>query len=82
MIILEKIAIVLLIGCVIYLWNKFIVPFVIKTVGNFHRKHNSKNLNRQPVKFAVQNEAIIIRVFSIFYWIAGLLISLGIIMDR
>jgi len=39
----------------IYLWNKFVPNFIVKSGSNFHRKFNKKNLNRQPIKFVLAN---------------------------
>ncbi len=81
MTIIEKLGSILLITLIVYLWNKFITPFVINRVVTFHNNHNSKNLGRQPIKFVVQNEASIIKIISISYWLAATLIIFGIIKD-
>jgi len=54
----------------IYLWNKFVPNFIVKSGSNFHRKFNKKNLNRQPIKFVLANEENIIKFYKSFFWIA------------
>ncbi len=65
----------------IFLWNRFVVKYMIKSVGNFHKKNNSKNLNKQPIKFFIDNEDSIHKVFSAFYWFGGIVIAYGILFD-
>ena len=81
MTIIEKLSTILFIILIVYLWNKFITPLIINRLVTFHKKHNSKNLGRQPIKFVVQNEASIIKIISISYWLAATLIIFGIIKD-
>ncbi|SDS03078.1 hypothetical protein SAMN05216503_1749 [Polaribacter sp. KT25b] len=78
---LAKIGEVLLIVFFVYLWNKFIVTTLIKKVTGFHKKYNSKNINKQPVKFAVDNELNIIKYTQYFYWFGCLLISIEILFN-
>ena len=57
----------------IYLWNHFLIPFMIGTVVKFHKRHNKENLNKQPVKFLIQNESKIVFVYQSFFWIGAIL---------
>jgi len=66
--------VVLILG-LIYLWNRFIIKFMIKHLIGFHKKYNKKNLNSQPIKFVIDNEGRIYSTFCAFYWIGGLVIS-------
>jgi hypothetical protein len=70
--------IIVVIG-IVYLVNRFLVPYVFNILIGFHEKYNSKNLNRQPIKFVMENKAKLIKGFSIFYWVAGAIIIYGIL---
>ena len=78
---ISKIGQILFIVVLIYLWNKFIVKLLIGTVVNFHKKNNVKNLNKQPIKFFVENELKIINIAKLFYWFGGIIIIVGIITE-
>jgi len=78
---ISKIGQILLILGLIYLWNKYIVELIIGKVIGFHKKNNKQNLNKQPIKFFVENESNIINFGKIFYWFGGIIIILGIITE-
>ena len=65
---LSKIASLLFILFLLFLWNKFVVPFLVKLITSFHKRNNKQNLNRQPIKFVIENELNIIRFIQVFYW--------------
>ncbi|PZW37627.1 hypothetical protein LX95_02872 [Mesonia algae] len=77
----SKIGQILFIIVLIYLWNKFIVKLIIGKVVNFHKKNNAKNLNKQPIKFFVENELKIIKIARLIYWFGGIIIIFGIIKE-
>ena len=77
----SRIGAVFLLAVVIYLWNSYVVTTIITTLNNFHKKHNAKNINREPVRFFVENESNVIKCVGYFYWIAGALIAYGIIVN-
>lgn len=72
MTVLSKIGQVLLLFVFIYLWNRFIVKMIYRKVVGFHER---KNLDKHPIKYLAQNELKMIKVFSGFYWICGIMIS-------
>ena len=65
---LSKIASLLFSLFLLFLWNKFVVPFLVKLITGFHKRNNKQNLNRQPIKFVIENELKIIRFIQVFYW--------------
>lgn len=65
---LSKIASLLFSLFLLFLWNKFVVPFLVKLITGFHKRNNKQNLNRQPIKFVIENELNIIRFIQVFYW--------------
>jgi F420-0:gamma-glutamyl ligase-like protein len=78
---ISKIGQILLILVVIYLWNRYVVKLIIGELIGFHRKNNERNLNKQPIKFFVENELNIINFVKAFYWFGGIIIILGIINE-
>lgn len=54
---------------------------IVKTVNGFHKRNNMANLNRQPINFVMNNEMKIIRVAQGFYWIGGIIIMIGILIN-
>ena len=74
---LSKIASLLFILFLLFLWNKFVVPFLVKLITSFHKRNNKQNLNRQPIKFVIENELKIIRFIQVFYWIGGILLLIS-----
>jgi hypothetical protein len=80
--ILLKIFKILILLLVIYLWNRIIVKNMIKRLVEFHKKNNVQNLNKQPIKYIIENEMNICNFAAGFYWIGGIIISLGILMTK
>jgi hypothetical protein len=78
---LIKILQILLLGILIFLWNKFIVTTIVKTIVRFHKKNNANNIDKQPVKFVVDNELNIIKYAQYFYWFGGLIIAIRILFN-
>jgi len=72
---------VLLLLGFIYVWNRYLIKHMIKSVVDFHKKNNSKNLDKQPTKFLIQNEKNVHIVYSAFFWFGALVISYGILFD-
>ena len=66
---------------VIYLWNKYVVEFVINRAEKFHKEYNFNNLNKQPIKFFIQNKNAIIKFVKAFYWIGFVIISIMILFN-
>ena len=81
MTIFEKIGQVLLIFAVIAIWNRFIPKWLIGKVVRFHKNHNAKNLQKQPIKFFLEHEADLIRIIKAFYWFGFAIIALGILFS-
>ena len=76
---LIKIGQILFILFVVFLWNKFIITTIVKKVVGFHKSKN--NLDKQPVKFFINNELNIINFAQYFYWFGGIVISLEILLN-
>ncbi len=72
---------ILFLFIVIYLWNKYVIEFVINRAEKFHKEYNFSNLDKQPLKFFIQNKNQIIKFAKAFYWIGFVLISIMIITD-
>lgn len=66
----------------IWIWNKYVPKHIVKSVGNFHRKFNQSNLDKQPLRFVLANEDRIINLMKAFYWIGFLLIAKGILVGE
>ncbi|WP_367391516.1 hypothetical protein [Lewinella sp. LCG006] len=77
---LIKFLVILSLFGAIYLWNRFLVKNMIKGLIGFHKTFNAENLNRQPVKFVIENEEGINKAFTGFFWVGAVLISLSIMM--
>jgi len=80
--ILLKIFMILILFFFIYMWNRFIIKNIIKLLIGFHKKYNTNNLNKQPIKFVVENEKNIYKLASGFYWLGVVIISIGILTDE
>ena len=78
---ISKIGQIIFIIVLVYLWNKLIVKLVIRKVVDFHKKNNVENLNRQPIKFFVENDSNIIKIARFIYWFGGVIIIFGIIRE-
>lgn len=78
---LAKIWQILLILTIIYFWNKYIPKLLIHNLNKFHKKNNAKNINKQPVKFFIDNELIIIKLAQYFYWFGAIIICISILLN-
>lgn len=76
---ISKVSLIVFLLGVIYLWNRFVVKNIIKFVIGFHKRYNSNNVDKQPVKFMVTNEEKIYKIASGFYWFGGVAIVIGIL---
>ena len=75
-----KLLLVLFILGFIYMWNRFVVKFMIKALVGFHKRNNQKNINRQPIKFLVNNEQGIYLFYASLFWFGAVVISYGILI--
>jgi hypothetical protein len=55
-----------------------LVAILIKRTIDWHREHNSANLHRQPIRFAIERQEQLITLATYFYFIGSLLILGGI----
>jgi len=74
-----KIFTIIFIFLMIYLMNRFVVKNMIKLVIGFHKKYNANNIEKQPIKFLIENENYIYYFFAGFYWFGGVTIALSFI---
>lgn len=79
---LSKIGLILLFMVLIYLWNRFVVRILVSSLVSFHKRNNSKNLDKQPIKFLVNNESYLIQSLAVFYWLGGAIIAFGILVSE
>lgn len=75
MVVVNKLTLILFLFIVIYFWNRFAVPYITNRPISFHRKNNFDNIDRQPIKFFINNADKIIKIKRIFYWIGFVIIS-------
>ena len=54
---------------------------MIKWLVGFHKRNNIKNLDKQPIKFLVQNENNIYKFAAGFYWVGITLASILILSE-
>ena len=47
---------ILILWILIIILNRFVVPWIVHRIAEFHRKNNQKNLNKHPVKFLLTHE--------------------------
>jgi hypothetical protein len=78
---LLKIGKILIILGLIYLWNKYIVKTLIHKVIGFHKRNNTERINKQPIKFLIDNEFKIIKFAQYFYWFGAIIISFQILFN-
>lgn len=74
--IVRKLILILFLFIIIYLWNRFAVPYIINRPEKFHRKYNTENLNKQPIKFYLENKMNIIKYTKWFYWFGFVFLSI------
>lgn len=71
----------LFLSIVIFFWNKYVIEFMINRLEKFHKNHNVTNLDKQPIKFFIQNKHQIIKFAKAFYWIAFIFISIMLVTN-
>ena len=67
----------LIIIAMINLFNQ-LFHFMIDSVVGFHQKNNAVNLNRQPIKFFVSNQAILKRAATVIWFLGSALMLYGV----
>ncbi len=67
--ILANIAVILFFGVIVFLWNKYVVEFMV----NFVVKRNPQN------GWLLKNREIIKKIFKGFYWFGFFIIAIGIL---
>ncbi len=77
---LLKIIEIFIILLIIYLWNKYIIPFLIKKVVSFHKSFTKIDEN-PAIKFFVKNEQKIINFAQYFYWVGAVIITISILIN-
>ena len=78
---LNKLFTILILFIIIFFWNKYVVEFIINRLEKFHKNNNFRNLNKQPIRFLLQNKNIIIEFAKAFYWIGFTIITIMILID-
>ena len=69
--ILEEIIFIILVGCGIYIWNKYAVSNLVKSVV----RKNPKN------KWMADGQGGLIKAFQAFYWIGYIMFIISIILS-
>lgn len=64
-----------------FFWNKYVVEYILNRPEKFHNKHNANNLDKQPIKFYLQNKSKIIKFAKGFYWIGFIILTIMILTD-
>ncbi len=77
---LNKFITILILFVVIFFWNKYIVEYFFNRPERFHRKYNAENLNRQPIKFYLENKDKFIKFAKWFYWIGFVYLSIMVLI--
>ena len=78
----RKILLIAFLFSLIWVWNRYVPEFIIKSVGNFHRNFNKANLEKQPIKFALKQEDNFIKFAKYFYWLGFLVVSYAILISE
>lgn len=78
----QKVIKILILFIVIFLWNKFVVKILLKQSIALHKKVNAQKLDKQPIKFLIENEKNIYNFAVWFYWIGFVFISLNILLKE
>jgi len=79
--ILNKLLTFLILFVVVFFWNNYILEFIFNRPEKFHKKHNAANLDKQPIKFYLQNKSKIIKFAKLFYWIAFIILTIMILTN-
>ena len=48
---------------------------MINTLVNFYKRNNSQNMDKQPIKFLVNNQNNIYTFYALTFWLGGIVIS-------
>ena len=64
---------IVLIICVANILTSRLLNIIIQ----FHQRYNEANLNRNPIKFIIENQKIIKKVISVIWFIGGTLMLAG-----
>lgn len=78
---LNKLLTILILFIVVFFWNKYIVEYIFNRPEKFHKKHNADNLNRQPIKFYLENKTKLIKFAKWFYWVGFIMFTIMILTD-
>lgn len=77
----HRVITVLLGFLVLFFFSFFVLLFVEKGINNiikFHQKHNAQNLDKNPIKFVVNNVEKIKLVYKIVFFLGGFIIFYGV----
>lgn len=77
--VIEKIGSLTILYAVVWIWNRYVPKTLFRRVIGFHEKHNTKNLDKQPIKFFVDHEEKMVAGAKLVYWIGAIAIGIGII---
>jgi hypothetical protein len=78
---LNKLLTILILFVVVFFWNKYIVEYNLNSLVKFHENNNADNLDKQPIKFYIQNKTAILRFAKGFYWFGFVIITIMILID-
>lgn len=78
---LTKFLTILILFIVVFFWNKYIVEYNLNRLVKFHKNNNADNLDKQPIKFYIQNKTAIIKFAKGFYWFGFVVIAIMILID-
>jgi hypothetical protein len=79
--VIEKIGTLAILFAVVWIWNRYIPKVIFRKVIRFHEKNNAKNIDKQPLKFLVDHEEKMVSGVRIVYWIAAIIVGLGILVN-
>ena len=80
---IQKLLLSIAVILVVYFWNKIIVKqFLVGGIIKYYKNNNSDNLNKQPIKFFINNENKIVNITSLVYWFGAIMILYGIWISK
>ncbi len=53
---------------IVFLWNKYAIKTIIKTIISMKKEYNFKNPHKKQLSFIIKNEKTILNTFKAFYW--------------
>jgi hypothetical protein len=56
--------------------------YMLDAVNSFHQKNNAGNLNRQPIKFFIDNQTMLKRAASIIWFLGSALMLYGVWLGK